>query len=105
MKIIFLPISLLALLLLSSCGSDSRSDSSKLNAVVVFKDASLAAAVRRSLGNPDGELTREILTSLEQLEAIGEGEVTDLSGLEFATNLTVLNISNGKSKTSNRWRN
>ena len=93
MKIFFFPISL-ALLLLSSCGSDSRSDSSELNTVVVFKDANLETAVRRTLGNPDGELTREVLASLERLESIGEKEVTDLSGLEFATDLTALNISN-----------
>ena len=52
-------------------------------------DAKLAAAVRHKLHlNPTERITRRTLAKLTQLHAYG----SDLTGLEYATNLTSLTI-------------
>ncbi len=56
---------------------------------VLFNDAKLEAAVRKALEKPVGPLTRKDLASLKKLQAVGMG-ITDLTGLEHATNLTRL---------------
>ena len=58
----------------------------------LFKDAKLEAAVRKALDKPVGVITASDLASLEKLEASFLG-ITDITGLEHATNLTSLNIS------------
>ena len=56
---------------------------------VVFHDAKLEVALRKALEKPVGPLTRKALVSLKKLQAVGMG-ITDLKGLEHATNLTRL---------------
>jgi|ETN02SMinimDraft_4_1059925.scaffolds.fasta_scaffold43248_2 hypothetical protein len=56
---------------------------------VLFNDAKLEAAVRKALEKPVGPVTRKDLASLKKLQAVGMG-ITDLTGLEHATNLTRL---------------
>ena len=58
----------------------------------LFKDPKLEAAVRKALDKPVGTITPRDLASLEKLEASFLG-ITDITGLEHATNLTSLNIS------------
>ena len=55
-----------------------------------FADAKLDAAIREALGKAPGEeITAELLAGLTDLNAEDRG-ITDLSGLEHATNLTTL---------------
>lgn len=63
-----------------------------LGQIVVFQDANLEAAVRGALGKPFGFLTRGDLLELRRLDAQSL-QIRDLSGLEFATNLTWLNLA------------
>ena len=58
----------------------------------LFKDAKLEAAIRKALDKPAGVIAASDLASLEKLEASFLG-ITDITGLEHATNLTSLNIS------------
>ncbi len=58
----------------------------------LFKDAKLEAAVRKALDKPVGVLAANDLVSMEKLEVSFLG-ITDITGLEHATNLTSLNIS------------
>ena len=58
----------------------------------LFKDAKLEAAIRKALDKPAGVIAASDLASLEKLEASFLG-ITDITGLEHATNLTSLNLS------------
>ena len=58
--------------------------------VVSIPDDNLAAAIREALGLPtDAVITADAMLDLTWLEAPGKG-ITDLTGLEYATNLRVL---------------
>jgi len=59
---------------------------------VSFPDPNLEAAVRSALGVPTGPLTSDELGTLTSLYASWR-QITNLSGLEYATNLTTLNLS------------
>jgi Leucine-rich repeat (LRR) protein/formylglycine-generating enzyme required for sulfatase activity len=59
---------------------------------VHIPDPNLEGALREALGLPEGNLTRELLASLEELHADGM-DIERLSGLEFAVNLTTLNLN------------
>ena len=56
---------------------------------VTFPDPNLEAAVRRTLGKPTGALTTADLSALTSLFADWQ-QITNLSGLEYATNLATL---------------
>jgi Leucine-rich repeat (LRR) protein len=58
---------------------------------VSFTDPNLEAAVRLALGKPTGTLTTVDLSALTILYAAGQ-QITNLSGLEYATNLTTLSL-------------
>jgi Leucine-rich repeat (LRR) protein len=58
----------------------------------LIKDSKLEAALCKALGKPQGVITASDLASLKKLEASFLG-ITDISGLEHATNLTHLNLS------------
>lgn len=60
--------------------------------IVSIPDPILEAAIRAELGLPLGFLTRANMLQLRQLDAGGVG-VSDLTGLETATNLTFLDVS------------
>ena len=61
--------------------------------VVSIPDANLAAAIREALGLPPGAaITSDAMLKLTEL--LTWGSVTDLTGLEYATNLTGLNLDN-----------
>ena len=64
--------------------------------VVAIPDANLAASIRENLGlAPDSTITQ--LDMLELTEFIAErGQITDLTGLEHATNLEYLKIHHNK---------
>lgn len=66
-----------------------------LNAVIVsIPDPVLEAAIRTELGQPLGFLTRGDMLRLRQLDVHGgKAGIHDLSGLEYATNLTFLDLS------------
>ena len=79
-------VSLLVLLLTTSCGSVDR--------VVIFPDPNLETAIRRAIEKPIGDIYESDLKDLTALydEA---GDITKLTGLEYCTSLTVLYL----------WRN
>ncbi len=58
---------------------------------VTFPDANLEAAVRSALGIPSGEITQQNMAGLTNLYAWSAG-ISQLDGLEYATNLQSLNI-------------
>jgi internalin A len=58
---------------------------------VDFPDPNLEAAVRNTLGIPTGPLTASDVRALTYLYA-GRMQITNLSGLEYATNLTTLSL-------------
>ena len=81
-----------ALLAFSSCGGDDGPSS----ASVRFADTNLKSKICEALGKPTGAfLTGKDLVLLENLE-ISEGEITNLSGLEYATQLTKLKLGGNK---------
>ncbi|MCL0101253.1 stalk domain-containing protein, partial [Peptococcaceae bacterium] len=59
--------------------------------VVTFLDANLEAAIRDALRKPTGDITKVDMAELTNLRAWERG-ITDLSGLEYAVNLTSLNL-------------
>ena len=73
---------------------------------VHFNDARLAVQVRLALGLADGEtITEENILDLEELKIDGDGdvspngdirEISDLTGLEYAENLTYLHFGETK---------
>jgi len=61
------------------------------SSIVIFKDTNLEAAVRKDLGLPFGFITRAEMLGLEVLDARARG-IVDLTGLEFAENLVLLDL-------------
>ena len=62
--------------------------------VVTIPDANLREVIRDALGLPAGAaITSDAMLKLTELLAWGR-EITDLTGLEYATNLTGLNLDN-----------
>ena len=61
---------------------------------VFFPDPNLEGAIRSALGKPEGELTSVDLLALTGLFTSDE-DITDLTGLEWATNLTALYLEAG----------
>ena len=71
--------------------------------VVDIPDPNLRAAIEKVLGKAPGTtITATEMATLTRLEA-RNANITDLTGLEFATNLTSLNL--GPEKVANEWRN
>ena len=72
-------------------GEDPIGDTEILNAIVI-RDSNLSAAIRSTLGlATDATLTATNMLDLKSLQA-KKAEISDLSGLEHATNLTTLNL-------------
>jgi len=62
----------------------------------IFPDKNLEAAIRDALDMPEGEeITVEELAELTELDAIYSG-ITNLSGIEYCTNLTLLSLSDNQ---------
>ncbi|MBN2000693.1 leucine-rich repeat domain-containing protein [candidate division KSB1 bacterium] len=59
--------------------------------VAQFKDANLEQVVRIALNKPAGEIRDIDMEKLTSLYAAGK-QITDISGLEYAVNLTTLNL-------------
>jgi Leucine-rich repeat (LRR) protein len=57
--------------------------------IVVFPDPNLEAAIREAIGKPTGDIYQSDLEGLTSLDASSRN-ITDLSGLEYCTNLTYL---------------
>ncbi|MFP6612988.1 MAG: leucine-rich repeat domain-containing protein [Pirellulales bacterium] len=64
-------------------------EGSAADAAVHFKCDHLEAAIREVLNKNEGVITRQDLAAMEELAA-NEEEITDLTGLEYAANLTDL---------------
>jgi len=62
---------------------------------VDFLDPGLAAAVRESLNEPYGAITREDIKGLQQMDA-SYRNIRDLAKLEFAINLVSLNLTGNR---------
>ena len=76
----------------SSCGGDDPA----LDETVDFKDTNLKAKVCEALAKPKGiNLTRRDLAKLVNLEA-SESKISNLTGFEYATNLTELRFRGNK---------
>ena len=73
-------------------GVNVQFDPQQNSGVVHFGDAVLEQAVRDALGIPTGDLTRADMLNLLSLDSSYAG-ITNLQGLEFATNLQTLNLS------------
>src|SRR5690554_6966672 len=109
LKILFM-LSFFMLFITTSCSSDDNNndddDNDDDNDPVVkeihFNDARLAVQVRLALGLSENDaVTEENILNLTELEIDGEGDITpngnireisDLSGLEYAENLTYLHF-------------
>ncbi|MCL0033777.1 leucine-rich repeat domain-containing protein, partial [Thermodesulfovibrionales bacterium] len=63
--------------------------------IVVFLDPNLEAAIREAIGKPTGDIYRSDLERLTNLPASNRG-ISDLTGLEYAVNLTLLGLSNNQ---------
>ena len=71
--------------------------------VIDLPDPNLRAAIETALGVASGApIVAPEMEALPRLEA-RNANITDLTGLEFATNLTSLNL--GPEKVANEWRN
>ena len=81
----------LGLVLVSLVAMAIPASSVKAASVVTFPDANLEAAIRDAIGQPTGDIYDDNLTSLVTLDASGLG-IVDLTGLEYCTNLTYLNL-------------
>jgi LPXTG-motif cell wall-anchored protein len=73
-------------------GEDAEEDLEKEGEIVEFNDSNLADAIRNQLGLEDEDIYTSDLENLISLEASNWG-ITDLSGLEYATNLESLWLS------------
>ena len=63
---------------------------------VIIPDTNLAAAIRKTLNlDPNTPIQKETLKELKGLVAIGMN-IKDLKGLEYATGLTTLMLSNNQ---------
>jgi len=93
-----------AALLLASCVTQRSTEVKPAgnptvpNGPVAFKDTNLEAVVRAALKKPQGVITRKEIASLETLKANNAG-ISDLTGLEYATNLTNLALYTNKVTT------
>jgi hypothetical protein len=65
---------------------------------VEFSDAHLESAVRAALSKPDGALTEDDMAALSSLDATSQG-IADLTGLQFATHLTRLDLAGNQVTT------
>ena len=63
--------------------------------VVSIPDANLETAIRDALGKPSGDITQADMEGLTCIYANGQ-EISDLSGLEYATNLTELYLDDNQ---------
>ena len=81
----------LGLVLVSLVAMAIPASSVNAASVVTFPDANLEAAIRDAVGQPTGDIYDDNLTSLITLDASGLG-IVDLTGLEYCTNLTYLNL-------------
>ena len=71
---------------------------------VLIPDSALLTAIRTALPKPTGDITTVDLLSLRNLNLAGLG-ITDLSGLEFARNLRILDIRrNAFADAAALWR-
>jgi hypothetical protein len=66
-------------------------DPQGVDPTVIFKDAKLEAAVRYSLGGKQGDIHQSDMSNVWGLYCEGQG-VTDLTGLEYCTNLYLLHL-------------
>jgi uncharacterized protein YjbI with pentapeptide repeats len=81
-------LALLGLAFLALCGP--RLDAQE---VVDIADENLEAAIRDALGIPTGPITDADLAGLTELQADLKA-ITDLTGLQYCVNLTVLSLAN-----------
>ena len=74
-----------------------------VEAAVDLPDTNLRAAIETVLGKAKGDsITPSEMAALTRLEA-PNANISDLTGLEFATNLTTLKL--GPERVANEWRN
>jgi Leucine-rich repeat (LRR) protein len=59
--------------------------------IVTFNDANLEDVVREALAKPEGDITSDDMATLSELGGL-DREISDLSGLEYAVNLQLLNL-------------
>ncbi len=106
LKSLALGFLLAATLMFSSCGGDAVEDKptaeeaaaqeaaakeAALDEPVLFKCPKLETVILEALKKPKGPITRRDIASLETLEAT-KREITNLSGLEYASNLGELKL-------------
>ena len=61
------------------------------NEIVIFKDMNLKKGLLEYDNNRDGELSIQEMENINELY-LGERNITDLTGLEHATNLKILDL-------------
>ena len=84
-KAMLLGVILLLMVLFGACAAPAPE-------TVTFPDENMEAAIRDALGKPAGEaITPAELAGLTELPATMQG-ITDLSGIEYCTNLIGLNL-------------
>ena len=95
-----LALLLTAILLLSVTNTTAQVE--EAGEVVSIPDANLAAAIREALGLPPGTaITADAMRNLTRLDAKGRG-IAALTGLEYAVNLTELDL--GGTLINDEWR-
>ena len=76
-----------------SCGGKGPTDETVTDeTAVTFPDSNLEAAIREAIGKPEGPIHTSELEGLSFLAA-SRRDITDLTGLEYCTNLTHLSLA------------
>ena len=90
-KYLLLSLALALILSLSACGGPEHVEEEDEEEVleITFPDSNLEAAIRAAIGKPEGSILPSDLEGLTSLDASERG-ITDLTGLEYCTNLTEL---------------
>jgi len=87
---VFLSVVMVMILVLSACGGSPVEEEE-----VAFPDTNLEIAVRKAIDKPEGAALSSDLEELTNMVASQRG-ITNLTGLEHCTGLTVLNLYDNK---------
>ena len=96
-KYLLLSIVLVMILTLSACGP--AEPTAEMDEEVIFPDTRLETTIREAIDKPEGPISRSELKALTSLRYIPTASdtlgkfIADLTGLEYCTNLTDLNLS------------
>ncbi|GAH85565.1 unnamed protein product [marine sediment metagenome] len=92
-KALYLWLALVVIATCIGCGGGGPTDEGlTYKTAIAFPDSNLEAAIREVIGKPEGPIHASELEGLSFLTASRRG-VTDLTGLEYCTNITHLSLA------------